>query len=99
MDTVYVDPAELLALPSLLRLLTRAGCERTIIGDPSVDDPRFDGLRGAPHLGKLAGGAGDDEINGVDGAADQITCGPGFDRVTTDRLDRLLDRRACESVN
>jgi Ca2+-binding RTX toxin-like protein len=219
-DTVYVDPAELLALPTLLRVITGAGsCERTLLADPSIDDPRFDGLRGAPQLGKLAGGApgaaileaiavqsenetihgtagddtlhgglladsingqdgndtlrggdgnddirgddgndalsgdggndalfgeggddvieggaggdeleggrgsdtlrgddgddtlnggfdadrlfggaGDDELNGVDGAADQITCGAGFDRVTIDRLDRLMDRRACEVV-
>ena len=215
-DTVYVDPAELLS--SLPKLLT-ASCERTIVGDPSLDDPRFDGLRGAPHLGKLTGGtlgaaileaiavqsenetvhgtdaddslfggvladsingqdgndmlrggdgnddirgddgddtlfgdagndalfgesgndaieggtgddeleggrgedvlrgddgddtlnggfdpdrlfggAGDDEINALDGSADEVTCGPGFDRVTVDRLDRILDRKACESV-
>jgi Ca2+-binding RTX toxin-like protein len=33
-----------------------AGCERVIAGDPSVGDPRFDGLNGAPHPGKAVGG-------------------------------------------
>jgi len=56
-DTVFVDRYELLALPSLLRLLSSAGCERTILSDPSIADVRFDGLRGARHLGKETGGA------------------------------------------
>ena len=34
------------------------GCEQVILGDRSVSDPRFDGLNGAPHPGKAAGGAG-----------------------------------------
>jgi hypothetical protein len=34
------------------------GCERVILGDPSASDPRFDGLDGAPHPGKTAGGGG-----------------------------------------
>jgi Ca2+-binding RTX toxin-like protein len=219
-DTVYIDPAELLAVPTLVRLLTAGGsCERAIVADPSLEDARFDGLRGAPHLGKLTGGAagaaileaiavqsenetvngtdgddrlsgsvladsmngqdgndvlrggdgnddirgddgddalfgdggndalfgesghdtleggagddeleggrgedvlrgddgddtlnggfdpdrlfggaGDDEINALDGSRDEVTCGPGFDRVTVDRLDRLVDGRACEVV-
>jgi Ca2+-binding RTX toxin-like protein len=32
------------------------GCERVVIGDPSVNDPSFDGLNGAPHPGKATGG-------------------------------------------
>jgi Ca2+-binding RTX toxin-like protein len=32
------------------------GCERVVVGDPSVSDPRFDGLNGAPHPGKAVGG-------------------------------------------
>jgi Ca2+-binding RTX toxin-like protein len=33
------------------------GCERVVIGDPSVTDLRFDGLGGAPHPGKTTGGS------------------------------------------
>jgi hypothetical protein len=33
------------------------GCEKVVLGDPSVSDPHFDGLNGAPHPGKAAGGA------------------------------------------
>lgn len=32
-----------------------AGCEQVILGDPSVTDPAFDGLDGAPHAGKATG--------------------------------------------
>ena len=31
------------------------GCEQVIRGDPSVTDPPFDGLSGAPHAGKATG--------------------------------------------
>lgn len=53
-DTVYVDLAEALGLnltsiAALLRLLTSAGCEHTILIDPSIGNPRFDGLNGARH--------------------------------------------------
>ena len=34
------------------------GCERVIIGDPSVNDPNFDGLFGTPHPGKATGSDG-----------------------------------------
>lgn len=33
-----------------------AGCEQVILGDPSVADPSFDGLNGAPHAGKATRG-------------------------------------------
>jgi Ca2+-binding RTX toxin-like protein len=32
------------------------GCERVVIGDPSISDPAFDGLNGAAHPGKTTGG-------------------------------------------
>lgn len=31
------------------------GCETVTAGDPSVSDPTFDGLNGAPHAGKATG--------------------------------------------
>ena len=31
------------------------GCERIVIGDPSVSDPSFDGLFGTKHPGKTTG--------------------------------------------
>jgi hypothetical protein len=37
-------------------IAARAGCERIVVGDPSVNDPSFDGLAGAPHAGKATGG-------------------------------------------
>jgi Ca2+-binding RTX toxin-like protein len=36
---------------------TAHGCERVVTGDPSVGDPRFDGLNGASHPGKTTGGS------------------------------------------
>src|SRR5207237_4638829 len=33
------------------------GCERVVVGDPSVADRRFDGLNGAAHAGKATGGS------------------------------------------
>jgi Ca2+-binding RTX toxin-like protein len=56
-------------------------------------------LNGGLDSDQLFGGAGDDAINALDGAADQVTCGPGFDKVSTDRLDRLLDPRPCEAID
>ena len=34
------------------------GCERVVLGDPSVTDSRFDGLGGRSHPGKATGGFG-----------------------------------------
>ncbi|HSL64406.1 MAG TPA: hypothetical protein VK874_07075 [Gaiellaceae bacterium] len=43
----------------------------------------------------LLGGAGNDTILAVDGAVDTVDCGPGRDRATVDRADRV---RRCEVV-
>ena len=50
-------------------------------------------LRGLQHEGPVPGE--DDEIVAVDGSRDEVTCGPGFDRVTLDRLDKLGGRFAA----
>lgn len=42
---------------------------------------------------RVLGGAGDDVISARDGSRDTIECGPGSDRVSADRIDRL---RGCE---
>ena len=34
---------------------TTLGCERIVMGDPSVSDPTFDGLFGTAHPGKATG--------------------------------------------
>lgn len=41
----------------------------------------------------ISGGAGADTVNAANGRRDRINCGPGQDRATIDRIDRLED---CE---
>jgi hypothetical protein len=48
-----------------------------------------DELVGGPGRDRLAGGPGNDVINAADGEPDEISCGPGDDRVVTDSTDRL----------
>jgi Ca2+-binding RTX toxin-like protein len=43
------------------------------------------------------GGSGNDTISARDGFRDAINCGPGRDRVTADRSDRV--HRNCERVS
>jgi hypothetical protein len=60
---------------------------------------------GGPGDGIASGGFGADTLDANtqdmydSGPGVDTVCGPGFDTVTTDRLDRLRDPRACESVN
>ena len=71
-------------------LVGRAGDDCLIggIGD--------DTLNGGPGNDRLDGGAGNDTINSRDGRREAVTCGTGRqDRVTADRLDRLV---GCEIV-
>ncbi len=44
----------------------------------------------------IAGGNGNDTIRARDGVPDRITCGPGRDRVTADKVDDVA--RDCEVV-
>jgi hypothetical protein len=48
-----------------------------------------DELTGGPGRDRMAGGPGDDLIKAADGTSDEISCGPGIDRVVKDRSDRL----------
>ena len=52
------------------------------------------GLR--PFLGFPHGGRGDDYIRAVDGSEDDISCGPGSDRVRANPGDNVLE--GCEKV-
>jgi Tol biopolymer transport system component len=56
-----------------------------------------DVLLGGSGKDDLRGGSGRDLIGARDGAIDQITCGPGRDRVVADRRDRVT--RDCERVS
>ena len=42
----------------------------------------------------LLGGDGADDIDAKDGVRDVVDCGPGLDRVSADRQDRVVN---CES--
>ena len=54
-----------------------------------------DRLIGGPGRDRLEGGPGDDAISAADGQRDLVRCGPGEDRATVDRLDRVS---GCERV-
>ncbi len=55
-----------------------------------------DTLNGGPGSDRFDGGAGDDTINSRDGRRETVSCGLGReDRVTADRLDRLV---GCEII-
>jgi Ca2+-binding RTX toxin-like protein len=55
-----------------------------------------DTLNGGPGNDRLDGGAGNDTINSRDDRRETVSCGTGLrDRVTADRLDRLV---GCELV-
>lgn len=57
--------------------------------------PGDDRLRGGSGRDRLVAGSGADTIDVRDRAADVVACGPGRDRVTADRGDRLT---GCERV-
>jgi uncharacterized delta-60 repeat protein len=54
-----------------------------------------DSLSGSKGKDSFSGGAGNDRISSADGVAEHVSCGPGRDRVTADRRDRLS---GCERV-
>ena len=54
-----------------------------------------DEITGGPGKDRLFGGAGRDFINSRDSARDTVRCGPGKDRATADRRDRV---RGCERI-
>jgi Ca2+-binding RTX toxin-like protein len=81
----------------------------TLVGTPNGDAiyayggaDRIDARGGgdALHLGgasdKGHGGRGDDYIRAVDGSKDDISCGPGSDRVRANLGDNVLE--GCEKV-
>ena len=55
-----------------------------------------DRVAGGKGADKLGGGGGNDRIKARDGERDRVRCGPGRDRVTADRADRVS--RRCERV-
>jgi Ca2+-binding RTX toxin-like protein len=81
-------------------LLGRAGNDRLAGGwqkDRLFGGPGADRLRGGPHADRLVGDAGHDDVGGEtgddlllarDGTRDVLWGGPGFDRATTDHVDR-----------
>ena len=62
--------------------------------DRIVGNGGDDALDGGPGQDAIEGGAGADGINAVDRARDRVDCGPGRDRVASDRMDALT---GCES--
>jgi uncharacterized repeat protein (TIGR01451 family) len=67
------------------------GLKRDVLVGGLGDDQLF------PGAGQdlVRAGAGNDAISARDGSRDVVECGPGADRVTADRRDRL---RGCEQV-
>jgi len=55
-----------------------------------------DAITGGPGKDRLLGGAGRDSIKSRDSRRDTVRCGPGRDRVTADRRDRV---RGCERIS
>jgi hypothetical protein len=51
--------------------------------------PGEDTLIGGPGTDTLRGGPGNDYLNAADGRRETVSCGPGIDSVTADRVDRL----------
>jgi Ca2+-binding RTX toxin-like protein len=81
------------------RLFGGAGNDRLLggaKGDELHGDTGNDQLFPGTGRDRVWGGAGDDVISSRDGSRDVIDCGPGHDRVTADRRDRL---RGCERVS
>jgi Ca2+-binding RTX toxin-like protein len=80
------------------RLFGGAGNDRVLggaKGDELRGDTGNDQLFPGTGRDRVWGGAGNDVISARDGSRDVIDCGPGPDRVTADRRDRL---RGCERV-
>jgi len=81
------------------RLFGGAGSDRVLggaKGDELRGDTGDDQLFPGTGRDRVWGGAGNDVISARDGSRDVIDCGPGLDRVTADRRDRL---RGCERVS
>jgi Ca2+-binding RTX toxin-like protein len=53
-------------------------------------------LEGDAGSDRLSGGAGNDVLQAADRQPDVVGCGPGKDRVSADRVDRVA--RDCEIV-
>jgi hypothetical protein len=75
----------------------RGGPDRLYGGrgrDRVFGDTGSDLIVGGPGRDRLVGGRGADTIRARDGAVDTINCGPGRDRVSADRKDRISSN--CE---
>jgi Ca2+-binding RTX toxin-like protein len=86
-----------------------SGIDNALVGSAGDDDLRgwagddhLDGqsgndeLRGGRGVDFFNGGVGDDKVLSRDGNSERVDCGPGFDRVTADSVDTLID---CEVVD
>jgi uncharacterized repeat protein (TIGR01451 family) len=67
------------------------GLKRDVLLGGEGDDQLFPG----PGRDLVRAGAGNDVVHARDGSRDVIECGPGVDRVTADRRDRVV---GCEQV-
>jgi Ca2+-binding RTX toxin-like protein len=54
-----------------------------------------DALNGGFDPDQISGGNGNDVVTVVSSGTDTVDCGPGFDRVTKDRFDHVVN---CESI-
>ena len=63
--------------------------------DEVLGDAGDDVLQGGVGIDALLGGEGDDELRARDGAADQVDCGAGADRVAADDSDPAV---GCEII-
>jgi hypothetical protein len=85
--------------PAAIRQVNGNARANRLIGTARAE--RIDGKGGNDYIdgkgGKdvLIGGAGNDRILAADGIAETVNCGPGRDRVTADRSDKLT---GCERV-
>jgi hypothetical protein len=74
--------------------LVRGGGDHDMLTGGAGDD-RLEGgagddrLEGGAGKDRLDGGAGNDRLEAADAARDVIVCGPGWDEVVVDRLDRV----------
>ena len=67
-----------------------------VISRTPVSSSRVGAFELRPFLGFPHGGRGDDYIRAVDGSEDDISCGPGSDRVRANPGDNVQE--GCEKI-